>query len=233
MPSALYFFKPAIDDFVLTKEQILTVLGYNMDDVPDSVIKAIEDGLKLAYRISDIKCGFKIFSQSEIKISRTKLVVGKLDFDIKNIISLHLRKAESVALFAATIGPDFDNYIKSSEENDILDSFIVNTIGSELVEMLGDWIERRLKEVVGNKNISNRLSPGYCGWNVSEQKKLFGLLGEKCCGIQLNESSLMTPIKSISGIIGFGEKLIRQDYQCKICELDHCYKRKRVETNHG
>ena len=44
--------------------------------------------------------------------------------------------------------------------------------------------------------ITNSYSPGYCGWNVSEQHALFSLLPEGFCGVRLCESGLMLPIKS-------------------------------------
>ena len=36
----------------------------------------------------------------------------------------------------------------------------------------------------------------------------------------------MVPIKSVSGIIGLGEKVRRLDYTCGLCDFKQCYKRK-------
>jgi hypothetical protein len=46
-----------------------------------------------------------------------------------------------------------------------------------------------------------RYSPGYCGWHVSGQKALFGLLGAEAAGVALTDSFLMQPLKSVSGVI--------------------------------
>lgn len=212
---------------------MIKALGYTEDDVPEAVLESIENIYSNAINSAEIKCAYKIFSNDEIKISKSKLNINHFEFDIKNIIGLHLRNADSIAIFAATLGNKFDELIALSKEKDLLDAFIIDTLGSELIEMVGDWLELQIQENIGNKNISNRLSPGYCGWSVSEQQKIFALLGNNCCGISISDSSLMNPIKSISGIIGIGEKLVRQDYQCKICSLENCYKRKRVEVSNG
>jgi len=101
-------------------------------------------------------------------------------------------------------------------------------IGSEVVEAAADKMHEMLCEEmqeIGLK-ISNRYSPGYCGWDVSEQKKLFQFFPEKYCGIQLLESCLMTPIKSISGIIGIGPYIHFRGYNCGQCEMENCIYRK-------
>ena len=44
-------------------------------------------------------------------------------------------------------------------------------------------------------------SPGYCGWHVSGQRKLFERLRPEEIGITLNASFLMSPLKSVSGAL--------------------------------
>jgi hypothetical protein len=72
------------------------------------------------------------------------------------------------------------------------------------------------------KKITNRYSPGYCGWDVAEQHKLFRLVPGNFCGIRLTESALMDPIKSISGIIGIGENVKFNKYTCNLCDFKNC-----------
>ncbi|MEE3446448.1 MAG: vitamin B12 dependent-methionine synthase activation domain-containing protein, partial [Prevotella sp.] len=72
--------------------------------------------------------------------------------------------------------------------------------------------------------------PGYCGWHVSQQQLLFPLFNGQTCGVTLTDSSLMLPIKSVSGIIGVGEKVRRLDYTCGLCNFEKCYKRKLKHT---
>jgi hypothetical protein len=53
-----------------------------------------------------------------------------------------------------------------------------------------------------------RYSPGYCGWHVSGQRKLFDYLLPEEIGITLRESFLMQPLKSISGVVIAGRRQI-------------------------
>ncbi len=92
-----------------------------------------------------------------------------------------------------------------------------------------DWLQNKIEEraIQDGLNTTNKFSPGYCGWNVIEQHKLFNLLPENFCGITLSESALMRPIKSVSGIIGLGKYVKKMDYQCQICEQENCFYRKK------
>ena len=96
-----------------------------------------------------------------------------------------------------------------------------------LAEKAGDRMERLLEKELGGERHTNRLSPGYCGWHLTGQKTLFRLMGGSPCGISLSDVCLMTPIKSISGIIGIGPEVDEKKYGCQYCELETCYKRKR------
>jgi hypothetical protein len=77
--------------------------------------------------------------------------------------------------------------------------------------------------------ITNRYSPGYCGWSVGEQHNLFSLIPYNYCGIRLTESALMDPVKSVSGIIGIGANVKSNPYTCKMCDMKDCIYRKVKE----
>jgi hypothetical protein len=98
---------------------------------------------------------------------------------------------------------------------------------------VANQIHQHIKNIAGvsGMKITNRYSPGYCSWNVSEQKKLFSLLPEGCCGITLSASSLMSPIKSISGIIGMGRSVEFKEYVCEICSMKDCIFRQITPPN--
>jgi len=72
-----------------------------------------------------------------------------------------------------------------------------------LVENLVDQFQSHLDKHYKsqNKALGLRFSPGYCDWPVTEQKKLFELLEPHKAGVDLTESCLMRPRKSISGVI--------------------------------
>ena len=152
-------------------------------------------------------------------------------FDMGRIILRQLKDSEAYALFICTAGQLFEQYQQQLKtEGDMVRIFIADALGSVIAEKCADKMEESLQESIdklGWKH-TNRFSPGYCGWHVSQQQLLFPLFEGKTCGVTLTDSSLMVPIKSVSGIIGIGEKVRRLDYTCGLCDFKQCYKRKKA-----
>lgn len=151
------------------------------------------------------------------------------DFDMGRIILRQLRGSEAYALFVCTAGETYEAYQQRlKKQGDMVRVFIADALGSVIAEKTADRMEEHLQESIDKLgwHHTNRFSPGYCGWHVSQQQKLFPLFGGHTCGVTLTGSSLMVPIKSVSGIIGLGEKVRRLDYTCGLCDFKQCYKRK-------
>jgi hypothetical protein len=142
-------------------------------------------------------------------------------------ISRLLEKSTSFAVFAATAGLEFEQITHEHKKtDDILVHYILDIMGTAIVEKVGDCLESRIEKDFPDIPHTHRFSPGYCNWRLTEQRKIFRLLGNNPCGITLSEVCLMNPIKSISGIIGLGKDVETRQYACQYCELEYCYKRK-------
>ena len=150
-------------------------------------------------------------------------------FDMGKIIMRQLRGSEAYALFICTSGTEYEAYLQRLKDNgDMVRVFIADAMGSVIAEHCADQMEICVQESIDKLGWrhTNRFSPGYCGWHVSQQQLLFPLFGGQTCGVCLTESSLMVPIKSVSGIIGLGEKVRKLEYTCGLCDFKQCYKRK-------
>ena len=150
-------------------------------------------------------------------------------FDMGQIILRQLHGAEAYALFVCTSGVEYEAYQQRlKEEGDMVHIFIADALGSVIAEHCADVMERCLQESIDKLqwHHTNRFSPGYCGWHVSQQQLLFPRFEGHTCGVQLTDSSLMVPIKSVSGIIGIGQKVRKLDYTCGLCDFKQCYKRR-------
>ncbi len=124
-----------------------------------------------------------------------------------------------------TGGEELSNWINELLKNrNAVKAYTADIIASIIAEKATDQLQEILGKLASTKHkqITNRYSPGYCGWDVFEQHKLFSLLPENFCGISLNEAALMNPIKSVSGIIGIGGNVKKAAYQCNKCEKTDC-----------
>lgn len=151
-------------------------------------------------------------------------------FDMGNTILRQLRGSEAFACFIATAGTEYGAYQQRlMQQGDMVRTFIADALGSVIAEKAADQMEQHLQQSIDKLGWrrTNRFSPGYCGWHVSQQQQLFPLFGGQTCGVALTDSSLMVPIKSVSGIVGLGKEVRRMDYPCGLCDYGQCYKRKR------
>jgi len=185
--------------------------------------------LNLLKQKSKIQLGYAFFNSDVVKTLPNKIKIKNQTFEIGKIIFRSLKEIESVFIITCTIGEEVEKSIwKFFNDGFSVEGYILDKIASELVELSADFISEIIEKKVSEtgKSISNRYSPGYCGWSVSEQQKLFSLLPENFCGIKLTSSSLMIPIKSISGIIAAGGNITQKEYECEICEEKFCYKKR-------
>ena len=151
-------------------------------------------------------------------------------FDMGHIILQQLKGAEAYALFIATAGGEYASYQQRlADHGDMVRIFIADALGSVIAEKCADQMERHLQESIDKLgwHHTNRFSPGYCGWHVAQQQRLFPLFAGNTCGVTLTDSSLMLPIKSVSGIIGVGKEVRRLEYSCGLCDFKNCYKRRK------
>ncbi len=158
-------------------------------------------------------------------ISNTEMTIEGNIFHLDKIVLSALKKASHIALFIGTAGDDIENLSKKlMSEGHALEGLICNLIGSEIAEFIAEMTHNTIGKDMQAKglNITNRYSPGYCHWPVSDQHQLFSILNGNSCGVALNKSSLMTPIKSVSGIVGIGSEVKYRGYTCSKCTTEHC-----------
>lgn len=217
-------------DLKLTVSQIEKVLGYTDKKSEAHFSELIGKALKEAEEVCTIKAEYRIFDDVIFNEINKTVSINSLSFDIKKIVYGQLKKSESAAIFLCTAGDEIGKMSrKAMKSGDLLDGYIYDVVGSEIVEAAADLMQAELEKTMASegRKITNRFSPGYCGWNVSEQHKLFQILPGTYCGIRLTASALMDPEKSVSGMIGIGKNVRHLPYTCSICDMKDCIYRRR------
>jgi hypothetical protein len=221
------------EDLEIDSGIIEKFMGYDPGKSPEPIPELIQTALSNARDYCDIRGGYLVKDDIDLNRDAKQLRVDDITFNIRKVVSHQLRKIDQVAIFVCTAGPGISDWSKKlMHDGDMMMGYVVDVLGSEIVEnamdKIQDIIEDEMKEV--NLGITDRYSPGYCDWQVSEQHKLFTFFPDQFCGITLSESSLMHPIKSVSGVIGIGEGAKRTGYACLYCDMVNCiYRQKRHE----
>lgn len=146
------------------------------------------------------------------------VVVDGVAFNSR-VLSVNISQSHRVFPFTATCGVELHAWAASFD--DLLFRFYADSIcGLALITAL-KALEKHIENKFGLSK-SSFIEPGSLeDWPVTEQKKLFSLLGDtkSAVGVELLESCLMIPIKTISGIRFPSEK----DFEtCQLCPRDKC-----------
>ena len=218
-------FQYKFDELGIVKRDIEELLGFENPELPEPFPKLIEFALKSAPSVCNIRGGYKIFNTEEVVIESEKIKICNQIFNPSKIVKTQFKKAVSLAMFVCTVGAEITEKSKNlSETGDPVSSYILDVLGSVTVEKAADIMLKflELEMQKSGLKISDSFSPGYCEWSVAEQQELFALLPENFCGVSLSESSLMWPIKSVSGMVAIGSDMEHKGYQCYWCTDKDC-----------
>lgn len=156
-----------------------------------------------AGRISKIKLASNIFriafEKDGVKVLGTTLVLKG------NSIKNHLSGCSEIMIFAVTLGRDVDEAIARSKYHDLEYSCLLDSSAELLLDRAVEQINSELKASLKkeNKITTTPFSPGYGDLPLDSQSDVLEILSaKKHLGILLSESLLMSPLKTITSIIG-------------------------------
>ncbi|MFH1195112.1 MAG: vitamin B12 dependent-methionine synthase activation domain-containing protein [bacterium] len=218
-------FKYNYSDLTIDFGTLSSAMGYSSDEASAQIADDIREVLSKGSEICEIEGGYVVLDAINFDKENYALQINDVSFDVKKIVFNQLKKSMRAALFVCTAGHRISTYSKQyMSEGDLLRGYVYDIFGSIVVEAATDLVQTELKNemLAAGYKITNRYSPGYCNWNVSEQQKLFGILPPKFCGIELTDTCLMKPIKSVSGIIGIGKDVKFNQYTCNLCDQQNC-----------
>ena len=217
-------------------DSILKNLGIPSENsMPENVKQLLKKAKEIFLEQSEPVCLF-----AEISIPEFETVYyGEGQNEKITPVDQIFKKADNLALFTLTIGEKISSEIERLfQTNDYALGSVLDAVASAGTDKTADCMEshyfkllEKRGEVKPKAGIA-RYSPGYCGWHMSGQKKLFEFLHPQDIGIELLHSYLMKPLKSISGVMVVGNRKIhifKDTYPfCSKCKTHSC--RDRIRT---
>src|SRR4029450_7316877 len=127
-----------------------------------------------------------------------------------------------------TVGQPIEDHVRRLfDAREFPLAVMLDSVGSAAAESLAEYVNDLLCQAAlpAGLRVTNRISPGYAGWDTAEQAALFrlcpggpvggawqpaeqaalfGLCRGGPIGVSLNEACFMTPVKTISLLVGVG-----------------------------
>lgn len=210
----------------IDRQEVLSHIGYADEYQPSARIESlVNDYIENYHDLLSPSYSYVLRDIESIEGDRVN-IGDSITLESKVITRL-LARCRKVAVFALTIGNHLEEMVAYLAENGlVLQATVLDAIGSGAAEKLADFVEDRIRRITSVEGLvtSWRFSPGYCDWEVSQQKMIFQALNGDTAGIRLTKNFLMIPQKSVSGIIGIGLPAHNiEDYNpCRTCRKKDC-----------
>ena len=139
------------------------------------------------------------------------------------VLRKNLNTVERVFPHVVTIGNRLEDTMRAC--TDLLKKYYLDTIANVCLTATQKYLKEHLRSRYALDGISY-ISPGSLkDWPIEEQGSLFSILGdvESSIGVRLNETLVMSPNKSLSGIY-FPTDI--PFYSCQLCRREDCSVRK-------
>ncbi|HEX9653659.1 MAG TPA: hypothetical protein VGA99_08105 [bacterium] len=175
-----------------------------------------------------------------LDISNGRLRISGVDFSSSSVrLQLLRAKAHMAMLTVVSAGQECEQYSRQLWLEGRPDEyFFLEVYGSAVVEHLiattgwrfCDWAEQNGMAVLPH------YSPGYSGWDISDQKKLWELIRQKAnpappVEIQVLDTGMLNPRKSLLAVFGVTKQVNRvrnlaELIPCESCSLQSCQYRR-------
>jgi hypothetical protein len=142
---------------------------------------------------------------------------------ISEVLRKNLDQVERVFPFVITIGEKFAEKMDACD--DLLEKFYLDAIGNVALTQVRKALNDHLKQKYALEKTAFMAPGSLPNWPIEQQKPLFKLLGDvkRSIGVELTDSYLMLPAKSVSGIYFPTETSF---FSCQLCPRENCESRK-------
>jgi hypothetical protein len=210
----------------IDRDEVLRFQGYQKGvDVPSAEVLAIfAEALALGERLMAPRLVYR--AAPVTGLSADRIEAGGEYLHIPQIGRLW-GSIEAVGAGICTVGDAIETRVRELfEAREFPLAVMLDSVGSAAAESLAEYANDLLCQaaIPDGLRVTNRISPGYAGWDTAEQAGLFRLCPGRGIGVTLNAACFMTPAKSISWLVGVGREARVDHYftQCRRCWMRDC-----------
>ncbi len=212
----------------MDRQEILRYLGYKgapADPATEALIDACVAELEIIARRAHT------YTVYPIELKDGALCIASRIHIQSRSLARHLTGCRKAAVFAATLGSSTEYALYRYGFTDVSRALVLHACAAAMIEETCDRMEEELSASPASEGLflRPRFSPGYEDFALQHQKDIVALT--RCdtrIGVGVTESFLLTPSKSVTGLIGLSDRSIRQADSCAYCAMkEHCEYRRQ------
>ncbi|NCB62071.1 MAG: methionine synthase, partial [Clostridia bacterium] len=125
-------------------------------------------------------------------------------------LAVHLKGCDRAALLCVTLSAPADALIRRAQAVDMAEALALDACATAAVEAACDLAEAEIKRQFPGCEFPFRFSPGYGDLPITLQDPILTLLdAPRKIGLCATDSSILTPRKSVTAVLGIGHGLAR------------------------
>lgn len=220
-------------------EQALRFMGYSGQPLTDELKERLAQMAVTCKDITKASFVWKAFDIDLQASSESRVVLKDCPLVLEGTsIAKHLEGATKAVLFAATLGLANERELRALTSVNSLDALLFSACSNALIEQVAECAQQTVCDWAKVQNLFGkmRFSPGYGDLPLAIQPAFLNTLtAQKTIGLNVSETNLLIPTKSITAIVGLFDKQPDKTYapctDCVACEF--CSYREKGLICHG
>ncbi|MDD3031294.1 MAG: vitamin B12 dependent-methionine synthase activation domain-containing protein [Atribacterota bacterium] len=220
----------------IDKEEVLRYLGCfkkEASDINPLIIKLTREEIAQAYSLIEPKGIYDFVKVKQFCLGSGKILLSnKQSLQFDNKLVEQLADIKYAVFCIVSVGHFLEDKISEYfSSGEAPKAMALDAAGTVAIRNFRDCmckLIRQKAEDMGLKVIGS-FSPGEEGWTIDQQKTIFQIIPADKIGVNITDSYMMVPKKSLSFMIGIGIKpkiFKNKENSCKTCKAVNCQFRK-------
>jgi len=221
-----------IKDFKLDidKDAVFRYQGYSKKRVKtpnQNILQIIEEEINRGYNLFEPQGIYSLIKIVGFASKGINLENG-LTFKFPKSVINQLKGAGYLLVGVVTIGDFLEKKVTELfSQGEYPRALALDAVGTVAVEDFSREVRKLARQEAKEQGFktSRHFSPGYSGWEVSQQEIIFKSIPADNIGVKLTKGYMMVPQKSLSWTIGVGKEIItssEEDNNCGNCQFKYC-----------
>ena len=212
-------------DLIVSPDQVARYAGGARYRLHTSQLKTVQANLERAYQLVEPAFVYRIHEVRGIHEEGAVMLHNGLIFPSPP--GKQDPGMKVLAFCVCTIGESLEETAGMlMSAGDALGGLFLDAAGVAFLEALSNRAYETLQQQAQERLLQTgcRFGPGYGGLDLSFQARLFDLVTASSIRVQLNESHVMSPAKSLSFVTAWtsSHMLPNSRHKCASCTLTHC-----------
>ena len=215
----------------IDREEVLRYQGYSKKKVKkpnQNILLITEEEINRGYNLFKPRGIYSLIKIMNFASEGRINLENELSFRFAKSIIDQLKGASHLLVGVVTIGDFLEKKVSELfSQGEYPQALALDAVGTVAVEDFSREVRKLARQEVKEQDFktSRHFSPGYGGWEVSQQEIIFKSIPADNIGVSLTKGYMMLPQKSLSWIIGVGKEMVifsEEDNNCGNCQYKCC-----------